>query len=131
MRFRLWRTPGGISAEAIEQAHNGPVDEGYELKVFGDHDADPAGLLAELDERIQVEIGRCYLEPGYQQGWQVAGTEIAGRVSWSEDGTPDVVVDGRLVSWEELGQMVASFDGWWFRIGFGDDYLQGQSSPQR
>jgi hypothetical protein len=121
LRFRLWRTPGGISAEAIEEAPDSDADDGFQLKVFGEHDADPAALLAELDDRVRAELGRRYLERDRGR-WQVAGLEVAGRVSWSEDGPPDVVVDGRRLSWEEFGQVVASFEGWWFRIAFGDDY---------
>ena len=122
LRIRLWRTPGGISAEAIEQVPGGDgEDDGFQVKVFGDHDADPAVLLAELDQRVQAEVGRQYLERGHYGGWQVAGLEVAGRVSCSTDGPPDVVVDGRRLSWEELGQAVSSLDGWWFRMMFGDD----------
>jgi hypothetical protein len=120
LRIRLWRTPGGITAEAIEQVPGD--DDGFQVKVFGEHDADPAVLLAELDERVRAEVGRQYLEQGYHGGWQVAGLEVAGRVSCSADGPPDVVVDGRRLSWAEFGQAVSSLDGWWFRVAFGDDY---------
>jgi hypothetical protein len=121
LRIRLWRTPGGISAEAVEQLPGGDGDDGFQVKVFGEHDADPAVLLAELDERVRAEVGRQYLERGHHAGWQVAGLEVAGRVSASADGPPDVVVDGRRLSWEEFGQAVSSLDGWWFRMTFGDE----------
>ena len=52
LQFRLWRTPGGISAEAIEQVADPDSDDGYVLKVFGDHDADPVLLLSELEQRV-------------------------------------------------------------------------------
>ncbi len=129
LRFRLWRTPGGISAEAIEESPDGDGDEGFHLRVFGEHDADPAVLLAELDERVRAEVGRRYLERD-EDRWQVAGSEVAGRVGWGSGGPPDVVVDGRRLSWEEFGQAVASFEGWWFRITFGDDYTPPPSDPR-
>jgi hypothetical protein len=128
LRIRLWRTPGGISAEAIEQVPGGDGDDGFQVKVFGEHDADPAVLLAELDERVRAEVGRQYLERGHHGGWQVAGLEVAGRVSCNEDGLADVVVDGRRLSWEEFAKAVSSLDGWWFRMSFGDDCTP--QSPQ-
>lgn len=82
LRFRLWRTPGGISAEAIEQVPDGGPDDGYVLKVFGDHDADPALLLAELEQRVLAEISCCYLEHDDERGWQTTGTQVAGRVGF-------------------------------------------------
>lgn len=120
LRFRLWRSPGGISAEAIEELPGGDADEGFQLKVFGDHDADPAVLVAELDERVRADAGRRYLERDLGR-CQVAGLEVAGRISGADDGPPDVVVDGHRLSWAEFGQAVTSFDGWWFRISFGED----------
>jgi len=121
LRFRLWRTPGGISAEAIEQVPGGDSEDGYVLKVFGDHDADAAVLLAELDDQVRAETSRCYLEHDDQLGWQVTGTDVAGRVLGGQDDAPDVIIDGRRLSWAQFGRMVASFEGWWFRLGLGDD----------
>jgi hypothetical protein len=121
LRFRLWRTPGGISAEAIEQVTAGEPDDGYALTVFGDHDADPALLLAQLEQRVLAETSRCYLEHDDERGWQTTGTQVAGRVRCDDNDLPDVVVDGRRLSWVDFGRAMASFDGWWFRLDFGDD----------
>jgi hypothetical protein len=121
LRFRLWRTPGGISAEAIEQEPGEDSEGGYTLAVFGDHDADLAVLLAELDERVRAETSRCYLEHDDQHGWQVTGTDVAGRVLGGQDDAPDVIIDGRRLSWADFGRTMASFEGWWFRLGLGDD----------
>jgi len=33
---------------------------------------------------------------------------------------PMVVIDGREVSWDELGRMVAAFEGWQFKLEFRD-----------
>ena len=109
-RVRLSRSPGGISAEAFEDRPGSDNDDGYRLSVFGEHDADPGQLLAQLERRVRAEVGHRYLE--HDQGrWHVAEQEIAGRVDYSEAGPPDVVVDGRRLSWDELGHMVASFRG--------------------
>jgi hypothetical protein len=62
LRLRPWRTPGGISAEAIEQANDGDSEDGYTLRDFGDHDADRTVLLAELDARGPSRDEPCYLD---------------------------------------------------------------------
>ena len=31
-----------------------------------------------------------------------------------------VVIDGREISWDELGRMVAAFEGWQFKLEFPD-----------
>ena len=33
---------------------------------------------------------------------------------------PMVVIDGREISWDELGRMVAAFEGWQFKLEFRD-----------
>jgi hypothetical protein len=71
-----------------------------------------------------VETSRCYLEQDDELGWQTTGTQVAGRARCGEDDLPDVVVDRRRLSWVEFGRAMASFDGWWFRLDFGDDVPQ-------
>ena len=33
---------------------------------------------------------------------------------------PIFVIDGREISWDELGRMVAAFEGWQFKLEFRD-----------
>jgi len=41
----------------------------------------------------------------------------AGRLVWNDDGGPhNVVVDGRSMSWEELGMALEPYEGWSFRL---------------
>ncbi|MDQ4097426.1 MAG: hypothetical protein M3144_06125 [Actinomycetota bacterium] len=48
------------------------------------------------------------------------GDEVAGRFVWSDDqpnGRPySVVIDGRLLTWEEFGEALESYEGWMFRL---------------
>ena len=37
-----------------------------------------------------------------------------------DHGAPMVVIDGREISWDELGRMVATFEGWQFKLEFRD-----------
>lgn len=117
MRYRLWRAPTGISVRLSEDTV--PVGEGYEFGVLGDHDADAAALMAAVLAEAEAEIGRCHLEPGLVEGtWQLVDQEAAGRVEADLDGGGPVrvVVDGRVLSWGQLGEALASFEGWRFRL---------------
>ncbi|HMC43568.1 MAG TPA: hypothetical protein VKI20_11210, partial [Acidimicrobiales bacterium] len=118
LRFRLWRAPTGIEME-LEDADLEPR-AGFHLAVLGPHDADVSELEAHLRRRAAEELGRRQLFPNkYRQGWVLADDrdEIAGRLTWSDEGnevgTPyDVIVDGRTLTWEEIGRALEGYEGW-------------------
>lgn len=116
LRYRVWRAPTGISVELRED--NTSSDVGFEYAVLGDHDAEVATLVAAVRAEAQRGIGRSYLQPGLGGvGWCLAGREVAGRMDFDPDGGPHrVVIDGRPLSWEELGEALGSFEGWRFRL---------------
>lgn len=122
-RFRLWRAPSGVAAEASEI--DCPAGEGYRFELLGPHDADVDALLARLRERIRKGISRVDLEPNpHRAGWILAGGTVTGRFQWSEFGDVgkpyDVVVDGRRLSWEELGNVFEGLEGWNFTLQIDD-----------
>ncbi len=86
-RVRLSRSPGGISAEALEEQRGEDNADGYQLSVFGEHDADPAQLLAQMERRVRAEVGHRYLEHDHGR-WHIAEHEAAGRVDYNETGHP-------------------------------------------
>lgn len=104
MRYRIWRAPTGNTVELLENSV--PQDGGYQFGVLGDHDADVASLTTAVRAQAEDEIGRCHLQPRPDGvGWQLAAEQVAGRLEWNPDGGPHgVIVDGRSLSWHELGQ---------------------------
>ena len=119
LRFRVWRAPTGIEVQLEETEV--PVGEGYEFAVLGDHDADVDALVNRVRRQAEAEIGRLYLERCRHHGeWALVGDEVAGRLVWDDEastGAPyRVVVDGRTLSWEELGMALEGFEGWSFRL---------------
>lgn len=117
LRWRLWRTPTGICVEVREQRRDG--NEGYEFAVLGAHDADLNELIGQVRERARREIGRHYLQRDRHAGGWLLGDddEVAGRITFDPDGGPvRVVIDGRELDWDEFGQVLASFEGWRFRL---------------
>jgi hypothetical protein len=54
---------------------------------------------------------------------QVIDSTVRGRIEWDESQAghlPLVVVDGREVSWNDLGRMLMSMEGWQFRLEIAD-----------
>src|SRR5438067_572345 len=123
LRYRVWRAPTGIEVE-LEEA-SVPVGEGYQFVVLGDHDADVDELISRVRTLAEAEVGRQYLElPSHRDGWIAAVDEVAGRLVWNDagvDGKPyNVVVDGRTLTWDELGVALEPFEGWHFRLTIED-----------
>ncbi len=112
--YRLWRSPGGIAVEAFEGERS---FNRYYAEVVGAHDADVALLVDEVRAAIRQRIGRQDLELSPSGHMVMSGNELLGRLVWRDDGMPyGVVVDGREMSWEELGWAMEPFEGWEFRI---------------
>ncbi|MET7489376.1 hypothetical protein [Streptomyces sp. NPDC005538] len=131
LRYRLWRAPTGISVRLVEEGR--AADEGFEFGVLGDHDADVSQLVTRVRAEAEAEIGRCYLEPDHRgMGWRLAGDEVSGRLVWNPEDAPcHVVVDGRALSWDELGEAVSSFEGRRFRLTIDDSLADARSEAAK
>lgn len=119
LRFRVWRAPTGIEVQLEETG--APVGEGYEFAVLGDHDADVDVLVEHVRRQAEAEVGRLYLERCHHHGeWVLADDEVAGRLVWDDEASAGrpyrVVVDGRTLSWDELGMALEAYEGWNFRL---------------
>jgi hypothetical protein len=133
MQPRPWRAPTGIVVDVEEQGV--PVGHGYTFSILGPHDADVGHLLAQLRDHAEGEVARRYLEPNpARTGWLVSGEAVAGRLVWNEgrqDGDPyDVVVDGRTLSWDDLGRALEPFEGWRFRLVIEDPSLDARPDAE-
>jgi hypothetical protein len=116
---RWWRAPTGIVVE-LQQAGLDP-GTGYRFELLGAHDAPGGELVGQLIEMARAELGRRYLTADrYRGGWLLKGDEVAGRLVGNDakgSGAPyGVVVDGRTLSWEDLGRALQPFEGWRFRL---------------
>ena len=120
MRYRLWWAPSGVVVGEAEEADR-PPGEGFAFQVTGRSGESAGQVVDRLQEKVRREVGRAYLEPDGGR-WGIAGDEVAGRVSWREHDPdlPTLVIDGQPVSWEELGRMLLSFEGWEFRLVLSD-----------
>lgn len=117
IEYRIWRSPGGVVVEAEE---DGDPFDGFYVEVVGAQDADPGALVERVRAAIRRRIGRQDLElaPG-RDHWIISGFDLRGRLVWSEQAEAyDVVVDGRRLTWEDLGRALEPFEGWQFRLSF-------------
>ncbi len=126
-RYRLWRAPGGIVAEASEDA---PEGDGCFVEVVGPHDADVGKLLDDLEARLARQIGTLDLERHEgREGWTISGFDLRGRLESAgyPSGPHDVVVDGRRFSWREFGRILEPFEGCEFHLTFDQGETDGGS----
>jgi len=118
--FRL-RLLGSIAALDAFELRAG-VPGGYQFQILGKPDDEPLSLLGRLIERMRRSLSVKYLERS-EHGTQIADRTACGRIEWdeSEDGrVPLLVIDGQKVSWDELGRMLMTFEGWQFRLEIRD-----------
>lgn len=112
------RLLGGIvSLEAFELLDGNPG--GYQFQLVGDPEDDLFALLGRLIQKIRRALSVKHLKETDGHGLQIAEQTVRGRIQWddSEDGrVPLLVVDGQEISWEDLGQMLMSFEGWQFKL---------------
>jgi hypothetical protein len=98
------------------------VQDGYQFEIVGEPDGEPLSLLGSLIERMRRSLSVRYLESG-EEGARIADQMVCGRIECDESGdgrTPLLVIDGQDVSWDEFGRMLASFEGWQFRLAIRD-----------
>jgi len=118
--FRTRLLGPGVSLDAFEVRDGTPA--GYQFQVIGEPEDDPLMLLARLIERIRRALSIKHVEVG-SLGLQIANQVVRGRIEWDEDQdgrVPLLTVDGREITWDELGRMVTSFEGWQFKLEIRD-----------
>ena len=119
LRYRVWRAPTGVEVEL--QLGQPDPDDGYHFAVLGSHDADLDALVEAVTRRATDGIASLQLERHTQRaGWLLRDDDVRGRLVWGPErdqgGPYDVVVDGRRLTWAELGQALEPYEGWRFRL---------------
>jgi hypothetical protein len=111
-KSRSMLVPTGHEMEALEV-----IDEphpGYRFAILGDFEADPWELFQRLYAKMRTEITRRYVHRT-EFGWQLTEDErLVGRIEWdpsSDARLPLVVIDGKPFTWEQVGHMLMTFEG--------------------
>jgi hypothetical protein len=115
-RTRLFGT--GVALDAFELRDGDPF--GYQFHVIGDLEADLLALLGKLIEKIRRGISVKYIEET-EHGPHIvdspgAKTRIQGMIESDLDCINDrvqrMIIDGRDITWAELGRMLMPFERW-------------------
>jgi hypothetical protein len=116
-RFTTRVLPNGVSIEALEVKDGHP--DGYEFRVMGPLEADILELYAKLYERIRKGLSRKHLEVG-ELGPEISeGDVVRGRIAWDDETggrIPLLVIDGKSISWEQMGRMLMAYEGFDFKL---------------
>ena len=118
--FRAHLFGPGVSLSAFELRNGQPA--GYQFQIIGEPEEDPMALLGRLIARIRRGLAVKYLKNG-ELGLQLAGREVRARIDWDEDAggrVPLLVVDGREITWDDLGEMLMTFEGFQFKLEIRD-----------
>ncbi len=85
----------------------------------GDLEVEPLALFEALYQRLRRELGRKYLTDSWR-GPEIGDRRaLRGVIAWDSEtdvDTPRLVIDGRDVSWTEMGRMLMTFEGWHFKL---------------
>ena len=105
-----------VTLDAFELVAGVPA--GYQFQIVGTPDDEPLSLLGRLVERMRRCLSVKYLETS-DLGRQIADLTACGQIEWdqlNDTQIPLLVIDGENISWDELGRMLTSFEGWQFRL---------------
>ncbi|MDS9472198.1 hypothetical protein [Sporosarcina pasteurii] len=109
--------PIGICLEAKENK-----GLGYQFAIHGELDDSQSDLLKRLIEKVRNGIQEKQIETGTFQNGQVFHSmihdQVVGRVEFDEasDGLPLVIIDGKPYTWEEVGKMLMTYEGFQFKL---------------
>lgn len=119
--FRTFMFGVGVALDAFELRDGNPA--GYQFQVIAEPEEDLLALLGRLIEKMRRALAVKHIDDG-EYGLQIAEAKVVrGLIDWdaAQDGrAPLLVIDGREVSWEEFGRMIAGFEGFQFKLEIHD-----------
>ncbi|WP_199545433.1 DUF7686 domain-containing protein [Paraburkholderia kururiensis] len=107
-----------VALNAFELCGDRPA--GYRFQLIGEYCDDVFELSGRLIERIRRALHLRHVD--FLQGYIINRT-LRGRIERDESQQgrlPIVVIDGREVSWNNLGQMLVNMEGYQFRLDIVD-----------
>jgi hypothetical protein len=127
--FRSMLVPTGHALYARERVSR--EREGYEFSVLGDFDANVWDLFRVLYDRIRDGLAVRHVEQG-ELGWRIIDARhLVGRITWDPERggeVPLLVIDGKPFTWDQVGRMLMSFEGFTLRA-FVSDSIEVVGGP--
>jgi hypothetical protein len=119
--FRTRLFGPGIALDAFELRDGNPG--GYQFQVIGEPEEGLLPLLGRLIDKIRRALSKVHIGDG-EFGLRITDHRVVrGMIGWDEaqDGrVPLLSVDGREITWDELGRMLMSYEGWQFKLEIRD-----------
>jgi hypothetical protein len=119
--FRSMLVPTGHALHARERVADDA--EGYEFSVLGDFDANVWDLFRVVYDRIRDGLAVRHVEHG-ELGWRITdASQLVGRITWDPERAGEVpllVIDGKPFTWDQVGRMLMSFEGFTLRAFVSD-----------
>ncbi len=112
-----------VYLQALEIKEGEP--EGYRFSKDGYVEDDLFGLFKKLVERIRRELARRHIEPDHLTRYSITDDNVVrGHINWddeTEGQVPLLVIDGKELSWYELGRMLMAYEGFHFKLEIFDE----------
>jgi hypothetical protein len=119
--FRIRLFGPGVALDAFELRDEHAA--GYQFQVIGEPGDDLLALLGQLIDKIRRVLSHRHIVDG-ELGPQIADHGLVlGAIEWDETRggqVPLVIIDGREITWDELGRMLMTYEGWQFKLEIRD-----------
>lgn len=116
--FQLRFLGDRIALDAFEL--RGEFRAGYRFQLIGEAEDDVFVLLGRLVEKMRRALSVRHIDFRERR---IIDSTVCGHIEWDASRAgrlPLVVVDGKEVSGDDLGQMLMSMEGWQFRLDIAD-----------
>jgi hypothetical protein len=113
--------PNGVFIDAAED-----IDFGYKFAIHGELECDQRELFTQLVQKVSKALGEQQVDekvfPNGVVYHSMIRDQIIGRIEHNEnsEGNPLVIIDGRPFTWEEVGKMVMSYEGFQIKLKMAD-----------
>jgi hypothetical protein len=104
---------------------------GYRFAILGDLEADAQKLFTRLRERIRQGLSVRHVHET-EHGWQLTQAHrLTGVIEWDPEtggALPRLIVDGRTFTWDQIGRMLMTFEGFTLNA-FVEDTIEVVGGP--
>lgn len=118
IQFRVRLLGDMVAVDAFDVVDDTPG--AYQLMEIGTWEDDPRELRERLAQRISRLARARHIRRRGRSAYELTDEWVLrGRLTWDPEFggyLPRVAVDGRELSWEELGRMLSSFEGFQIKI---------------
>ena len=128
-RIRSMLVATGHEMEALEITNDEQL--GYCFRVLGELETEAWELFRKLYTTMRREMAQRHVERT-QFGWQLTSEHrLVGRIEWDAETNgelPLIVIDGKPFTWEQVGRMLMTFEGFTLDARV-EDTIQGVANP--